>query len=89
MQRHGTGDDRTDHQTAHVEDPVERVPETTVMQEEDVRNDSRLDGLCWASANAVEHTCAHEAVVVFGNGAPDGRDQADDLRGDVHWSSTE
>jgi len=51
---HDTGDDGGDHERAHVPDPVESVPETTVVKEKHVGDDGRLKALGWTSTNTVE-----------------------------------
>lgn len=56
MSRHGTRDDGSYHERTHVHNPVQCVPLSTVVQEENIGNDCRLDRLCRTSANAVQTT---------------------------------
>jgi len=51
---HGSGDDWTDHEGAHVPNPVKGVPETTVVKEENVGDNGWLDGFGRACTNTVE-----------------------------------
>lgn len=51
---HWTGNNRRDHEGAHIGDPIGRNPFATVIQEEEVSDDSWLDCLCWTSAKAIE-----------------------------------
>lgn len=89
MQGHAARDNRSDHQTAHVKHPVQGVPETTIMQEEDIRDHGRLNRLRRSSSNAIEYASAHERAVSHRLGPPDRRRKADDLREDVHGPATE
>lgn len=79
MQSHSSRDDRPHHQAAHVEHPVQRVPETTIMQEENISNNRRLDRLRRSSSNAIEYACTHERAVRHRLCSPDRGRKANDL----------
>ena len=51
---HGSGNDWTDHEGAHVPDPVEGVPETTIMEEENVCDNGWLDTFSRTGTNTVK-----------------------------------
>lgn len=40
---HGTSNDRSNHERTHVRSPIDGVPETTVVQKENVGNNSGLN----------------------------------------------
>ena len=54
------------------------------MEEKNVGNDRRLDRLCRASTDSVEHRCAHETAVGLCSRSPDARAEDDQLRHDVY-----
>jgi hypothetical protein len=89
VQSHRAGDNRTDHQASHVEDPVQCVPKATVMQKENVRNHCWLDSLCWTGTEAIENACAHERAICHCPRSPDGRRKAYQLGEDIHWPAPE
>lgn len=53
MVGHRARDNGSDHQRAHVEDPVESVPFSSVVQEKDVCNDGWLNGFGWSCTYAI------------------------------------
>lgn len=59
------------------------------MQEEDISDDSGLDGLGWARSNAVEYASAHEAVICGCSSTPDHGCEADSLGKDVYRAAAE
>ena len=54
MSGHCSGDDWCDHEGTHVNDPVEGVPFASVVEEENVCNNSWLNGFCRTSADSVQ-----------------------------------
>ena len=54
MLGHGTCDNWGDHERSHVDDPVEGVPFATVVEEENIGDNSWLNGFGRTSANAVD-----------------------------------
>ena len=54
MSCHGAGNDRCDHERSHVHHPVERVPLATIVEEENIGNDSGLDGFGGTSADTIK-----------------------------------
>ena len=59
------------------------------MQEEDISNDCRHDGLSRTGANAVDNACAHERAVRISFGAPNAGAEVDELAEEVHRATTE
>ena len=66
MGSHGTGDDWGNHERTHIDDPVERVPFPAIMEEEDVGNDSRLNGFSGTGTKTVEAELISGARIVRG-----------------------
>jgi hypothetical protein len=57
------------------------------VQEEDVGDDFRHDGLCWSGSKSVQNASSHEGVVGVGLSAPDGRSEVDQLREEVYGAA--
>lgn len=56
MGSHSTGNDWSYHERSHVDDPVEGVPFPTIVEEEDVGNNSWLNALGRTGTETVEAT---------------------------------
>ena len=89
MNGHWARDDRTDHEGAHVYDPVESVPFATIVEEEDICDDCRLNGFRRTGAEAIESASSHETTVGLCSSSPDTRNKIDDLGGQIDRASTE
>jgi hypothetical protein len=51
---HGAGNDWRDHERSHVDHPVECVPLATIVEEENIGNNSGLDSFSRTSADTIK-----------------------------------
>ena len=83
VQYHGTRNDRRNHQRSHIEHPVQRVPKSSVVQEEYVGDNSGLKGLRRTGTDAIKHGGSHEATVGSRFCTPNSRAKTDELGDNV------
>ena len=85
---HRSRDNGTNHERAHVDDPVKGVPLATIVKKEDVGNNGRLNRFSGTGTESIECTSTHEAAVGLRSCSPDAGCEIDELREKVDGSST-
>lgn len=69
--------------------PVQSIPRSSIVQEENIGNHSRLNCLSRSSPDSVQNTSTHETAIGLCSSSPDGGGNVDELGENVGRSTSE